>query len=73
MPSRSAIADNPYDQLLFDQGDGIVLHSSSSSLPGPPNAKWNTLVKGVVETNFGHVSMLGDLGAMRECLSLLYG
>ncbi|KAK4052319.1 hypothetical protein OIO90_004400 [Microbotryomycetes sp. JL221] len=72
MPSRSSIASTQYTDLLFDEGDGIVLYSSASSLPSGPD-KWNKHVKGVVESNFGHVSLIGDLGAIRQCLHLLYG
>ncbi|KAM0786141.1 hypothetical protein ACM66B_006949 [Microbotryomycetes sp. NB124-2] len=72
MPSRQSISSTQYTDLLFDEGDGIVLHSSSSSLPGSPE-KWNRHVKGVVESNFGHVSLIGDLGAIKQCLHELYG
>ncbi|KAK4048407.1 hypothetical protein OIV83_004753 [Microbotryomycetes sp. JL201] len=72
MPSRSAIATTQYTDLLFDEGDGIVLYSSSSSLPSGPN-KWNRHVKAVVESTFGHVSLIGDLSAIKQCLHELYG
>ena len=66
-------------------GDGIVLYESASRLPGDPelegrkrtgdpaNDRWHAHLRGVVETNHGHVGMLGDLDAVRKCFELLYG
>lgn len=52
-------------------GDGIVLYSSASSLPGGPD-RWNKHLKGVVESSFGHVSLVGDVENIRKCLVELY-
>lgn len=66
--SYEELRDTQYDRLRFADGDGIVLHASSSSLPGP----WNKLVRGVKESTFGHVSLVGDLDSIRACLRMLY-
>ncbi|SGY12059.1 BQ5605_C011g06374 [Microbotryum silenes-dioicae] len=65
--SYDTIASTPYTRLLFGEGDGIVTYESASSLPGP----WNDLVKGVVESNFGHVSLLADIDAVARCFEAL--
>lgn len=65
--SHNTIASSPYSHLLWGEGDGIVLHSSASVLPGG----WGKEVKGVVESGFGHVSLLGDLEGVRKALRLL--
>ncbi|GAA5895683.1 hypothetical protein JCM6882_000368 [Rhodosporidiobolus microsporus] len=81
--SRTTIAEEGYDRLLWAAGDGIVLYETATRLPGDPEVrggkrgegddKWQGLLKGVVETQNGHVSMLGDLDGVRECVRLLYG
>ena len=88
---RASIKTDPYEDLLWDEGecplhsisqsyvlnlasstgDGIVLHASSSSLPGGPD-RWNKHVKGIVESNHGHVSLVGDVNSVRQCLVKLY-
>lgn len=62
-----------------------MLYESASRLPGDPelegrkrtgdpaNDRWHAHLRGVVETNHGHVGMLGDLDAVRKCFELLYG
>ncbi|GAA5827809.1 hypothetical protein JCM11251_007682 [Rhodosporidiobolus azoricus] len=80
--SRDKIVEEGYDRLLWAEGDGIVLYETATRLPGDPEVegrkrgegddKWHGLLKGVVETQNGHVSMLGDLDGVRECLRLLY-
>ncbi|KAK4691350.1 hypothetical protein P7C70_g9369, partial [Phenoliferia sp. Uapishka_3] len=71
-PSYSAIPDNPYDQLLFAAGDGIVLFDSAKELPGGED-RWMKHLTAVEESVHGHVSLLGDLDAVRRCLVRLYG
>ncbi|SCV73144.1 BQ2448_7069 [Microbotryum intermedium] len=65
--SYDTISSTPYTRLLFGEGDGIVTYESASSLPG----QWNTLVKGVVESNFGHVSLLADIDSVAKCFDAL--
>ncbi|GAA6015462.1 hypothetical protein JCM10207_008603 [Rhodosporidiobolus poonsookiae] len=81
--SRDKIAEEGYDKLLWAEGDGIVLYESASRLPGDPEVRgkqrgqgddrWQGHLKGVVESTHGHVSLLGDLDSVRQCLNLLYG
>lgn len=83
--SKEDIAREGYERLLWAEGDGIVLYESASRLPGDPelegrkrtgdpaNDRWHAHLRGVVETNHGHVGMLGDLDAVRKCFELLYG
>ncbi|GAA5862117.1 hypothetical protein JCM3774_006180 [Rhodotorula dairenensis] len=83
--SRERIACEGYDRLLWAEGDGIVLYESATRLPGDPeldgrqrtgdpaNDRWHAHLRGIVETNHGHVGMLGDLDAVRKCFELLYG
>ncbi|KAM0749622.1 hypothetical protein T439DRAFT_314947 [Meredithblackwellia eburnea MCA 4105] len=76
--SYETIHSNMYEQLLFGAGDGIVCYDSARSLPGPVATPcntpvgWNSHLKGVVESNFGHVSLLGDLQAVGKCLEKLW-
>ncbi|ORY85950.1 hypothetical protein BCR35DRAFT_324595 [Leucosporidium creatinivorum] len=69
--SRESIKEDPYEELLWDEGDGIVLHSSASILPGGPS-RWTKHLKGEVESNYGHVSLVGDVDSIRKCLVKLY-
>lgn len=71
-PSYDAIAPHFYDHLLYGEGDGIVLYDSAKSLPGGED-RWNRHLVGVEESTHGHVSLLGDLDAVRRCLAKLYG
>ena len=58
-----------YDRLAYSAGDGIVLHSSSTSTAVP--GRWAEHVKVVEETAHGHVSMLGDLKCVSRALHQL--
>ncbi|GAA5979250.1 hypothetical protein JCM11641_001973 [Rhodosporidiobolus odoratus] len=81
--SASTIITEGYDRLLWGEGDGIVLFETATRLPGDPevwggkrgrdHGKWQEHLKGVVESQNGHVSLLGDLDGVRKCLELLYG
>ncbi|GAA5931518.1 hypothetical protein JCM10213_003131 [Rhodosporidiobolus nylandii] len=83
--SRETIAEEGYDRLLWAEGDGIVLWESATRLPGDPEVRggkrgekeggdgWMDHLKGCVESQHGHVSLLGDLDGVRKCLELLYG
>ncbi|GAA6036230.1 hypothetical protein JCM8097_006847 [Rhodosporidiobolus ruineniae] len=81
--SHDTIATEGYERLLWAEGDGIVLYESASRLPGDPEVrgkkrgegddKWMGHLKGVVESSHGHVSLLGDLDAVRKCVTMLYG
>jgi pimeloyl-ACP methyl ester carboxylesterase len=56
-----------YDRLLFDKGDGIILHSSSTALPEP----WKPHLRSTIHSRHGHVSLLSDLGAVSQALDSL--
>ncbi|GAA5877946.1 hypothetical protein JCM16303_002788 [Sporobolomyces ruberrimus] len=65
--SRKSIPIEKYDSLLYAEGDGIVTYDSARTLPGG----WKKQLKGVVETNHGHVAMLSDVSAVRKAIALL--
>jgi hypothetical protein len=65
--SRKTIPTEKYDSLLYAEGDGIVTYDSARTLPG----EWGKQLKGVVETNHGHVAMLSDIAAVRKAIALL--
>jgi hypothetical protein len=82
--SRERVAAEGVARLTWAEGDGIVLYESATRLPGDPEMRgekrtggvedgWMGKLAGVVESGHGHVSLLGDLDAMKECLRLLYG
>lgn len=62
-------AAETYEHLLFGEGDGIVTFQSARTLPG----QWNNHLRGVEESGFGHVSLLGDLDTVRKALELVEG
>lgn len=55
-----------YDDLAFAAGDGVVLASASML---PPN--YRIIKGGLVKSERGHVSLLGDLDRVGQCLSAL--
>lgn len=61
----------PLTTTTNEPGDGIVLHSSASALPGGPE-RWTRHLKGEVESNYGHVSLVGDVDGIKKCLVKLY-
>lgn len=67
--SYQTIPDDDYSRLLFGAGDGIVLYDSATELPG----LWGNHLKGIVESKMGHVSLLGDLEAVKKSLKGLEG
>ncbi|GAA5867660.1 hypothetical protein JCM8547_001334 [Rhodosporidiobolus lusitaniae] len=81
--AREKIAEEGVKRLTWAEGDGIVLYESATRLPGDPEVKgrkrgegddkWMGHLKGVVESGHGHVSLLGDVEAVRKALKLLYG
>ncbi|KAL1967094.1 hypothetical protein VTN77DRAFT_3618 [Rasamsonia byssochlamydoides] len=52
-----------YDDLAFAAGDGVCLASAAMLPPG-----YRVIKGGLVKTDRGHVSLLGDLEAVGECL-----
>lgn len=62
--SREAIKHaDAYDNLAFASGDGVVLARAAMLPEG-----YKAVKGGVVATNRGHVSLLGDLEAVGKCL-----
>lgn len=62
--SREAIKHaDAYDELAFASGDGVVLARAAMLPEGYPVAKG-----GVVSSDRGHVTLLGDLEAVGKCL-----
>lgn len=55
-----------YDDLAFAAGDGVVLASASMLPP-----KYRIIKDGLVKTERGHVSLLGDLEGVGQCLVAL--
>ncbi|KAI5863252.1 hypothetical protein GGS23DRAFT_60765 [Durotheca rogersii] len=68
--SREAIAcSDTYDDLAFRSGDGVVLAREAMPPPGYEIARG-----GRVSTDRGHITMLGDLGAVgRALLAIVKG
>ncbi|KAF1343943.1 hypothetical protein BDV97DRAFT_363470 [Delphinella strobiligena] len=62
--SREAIKHaDAYDNLAFASGDGVVLARAAMLPEGYPAAKG-----GIVSSDRGHVTLLGDLEAVGKCL-----
>ena len=57
---------NAFDDLAFAAGDGVVLASAAQLPEG-----YRCVKGGRVETDRGHVGLLGDLEAVGQCLSAL--
>jgi len=55
-----------YDDLTFASGDGVVL-ARAAQIP----AGYETVRKGVVSSDRGHISLLGDLEGVGRCLNAL--
>ena len=58
--------EDAYDDLAFAAGDGVVLASASML---PPS--YRIIRGGLVESERGHVSLLGDLQGVGKCLLAL--
>ena len=58
--------EDAYDDLAFAAGDGVVLASASML---PPS--YRIIKGGLVESERGHVSLLGDLEGVGKCLLAL--
>ena len=58
--------ENAYDDLAFAAGDGVVLASASMLPPC-----YRIIRGGLVESERGHVSLLGDLEGVGKCLLAL--
>jgi hypothetical protein len=52
-----------YDELAFASGDGVVLARAAMVPPG-----YSVVKGGVVSSDRGHVTLLGDLEAVGKCL-----
>lgn len=62
--SREAIKRaDVYDELAFASGDGVVLARAAMVPPG-----YSVVKGGVVSSDRGHVTLLGDLEAVGKCL-----
>ena len=62
--SRQAIKHaDAYDDLAFAAGDGVVLASAAQLPPG-----YRCVKAGRVQSDRGHVGLLGDLEAVGRCL-----
>ncbi|KAJ4985765.1 hypothetical protein SVAN01_08761 [Stagonosporopsis vannaccii] len=62
--SREAIARaDVYDELAFASGDGVVLARAAMAPPG-----YSVVRGGVVSSDRGHVTLLGDLEGVGRCL-----
>lgn len=62
--SREAIARaDVYDELAFASGDGVVLARAAMVPPG-----YSVVRGGVVSSDRGHVTLLGDLEGVGRCL-----
>ncbi|RMD42983.1 hypothetical protein DV735_g2107, partial [Chaetothyriales sp. CBS 134920] len=65
--SREAILhSDAFDDLAFAAGDGVVLASAAQLPPG-----YRCVRDGRVESDRGHVGLLGDLEAVGRCLAAL--
>ncbi|RMZ75201.1 hypothetical protein DV738_g5599, partial [Chaetothyriales sp. CBS 135597] len=65
--SREAILhSDAFDDLAFAAGDGVVLASAAQLPPG-----YRCVRDGRVESDRGHVSLLGDLDAVGKCIAAL--
>lgn len=53
-----------YDELAFASGDGVVLAKAAMAPDGYKMARG-----GVVSSERGHVTLLGDLEAVGKCLT----
>lgn len=82
---KDDVRTGDYSRLLYAPGDGVILRSSSVSLPGrwgellvkpdeighlAPSKEPNTL-GGIVETTHRHVSLLSDVVGIGRCLDAL--
>lgn len=67
--SREAIKRaDAYDELAFASGDGVVLARAAMAPEG-----YSVVRGGVVSSDRGHVTLLGDLEAIGKCLSAVIG
>jgi hypothetical protein len=67
--SREAIKRaDAYDELAFASGDGVVLARAAMVPPG-----YEVVRGGVVSSDRGHVTLLGDLEAVGRCLVAVLG
>ncbi|KAK4575040.1 hypothetical protein LTR86_000891 [Recurvomyces mirabilis] len=57
-----------YDELAFASGDGVVLAKAAMVPEG-----YTTVRNGVVSSERGHVTLLGDLEAVGKCLNAIIG
>lgn len=65
--SREGIAcTDAYDDLVFRSGDGVVLAREAMPPPGYEIAR-----DGIISTDRGHVTMLGDLPAVAKALEAI--
>lgn len=65
--SREAIKyDDAFDDLAFAAGDGVVLASAAQLPPG-----YRCVTNGRVESERGHVGLLGDLEGIGKCLAAI--
>lgn len=55
-----------YDELAFASGDGVVLAKASMAPEG-----YRTARGGVVSSDRGHITLLGDLEAVGKCLNAI--
>ena len=63
--SKEAIKhSDAYDDLAFAAGDGVVLAKAAMLPPG-----YKIVKEGLVQTDRGHVGLLGDLEAVGRCLN----
>ena len=68
MKSREDIKyDDAFDELAFAAGDGVVL-ASAAQLP----AGYRCVKGGRVESERGHVGLLGDLEGVGRCLIAVF-
>ena len=69
MESREQIArTDAYDELAFASGDGVVLAKAAMAPRG-----YSVVRGGVVPSERGHVTLLGDLEAVGKCLCAVMG
>ncbi|KAF2714910.1 hypothetical protein K504DRAFT_457095 [Pleomassaria siparia CBS 279.74] len=67
--SKAAIKQlDCYDELAFASGDGVVLAKAAMVPTG-----YSVVRGGVVSSNRGHVTLLGDLEAVGRCLTAIIG
>lgn len=55
-----------YDELAFASGDGVVLARAAMAPEG-----YKVTRGGVISSERGHVTLLGDLEAVGKCLSAI--